>query len=44
MAQNFVSATEGLYHELAQDGDAKNYTKILAPAATKSEFLRCSFR
>ena len=35
----FVSAfTEGLYHELAQDVDAKMQAKILAPAATKSEF------
>lgn len=35
----FVSAfTEGLYHELAQDVDAKMQAKILAPAATKSGF------
>ena len=35
----FVSAfTEGLHHELAQDVDAKMQAKILAPAATKSEF------
>ena len=35
----FVSAfTEGLYHDLAQDVDAKMQAKILAPAATKSEF------
>ena len=35
----FVSAfTEGLYHELTQDADAKMQAKILAPAATKSEF------
>ena len=35
----FVSAfTEGLRHELAQDKDAKMQAKILAPAATKSEF------
>mgnify|MGYP000290836662 CR=1 FL=1 len=41
----FVSAfTEGLYHELAQDVDAKMQAKILAPAATKKRVLRCSFR
>ena len=35
----FVSAfTEGLSHELAQDKDAKMQAKVLAPAATKSEF------
>ena len=35
----FVSAfTEGLYHKLAQDTDANMQAKILAPAATKSEF------
>ena len=35
----FVSAfTEGLHHELAQDKDAKMQAKVLAPAATKSEF------
>ena len=35
----FVSAfSEGLYHELAQDEDAKMRVKLLAPAATKTEF------
>ena len=35
----FVSAfTEGLYRELAQDKEAKMQAKVLAPAATKSEF------
>ena len=35
----FVSAfTEGLHRELAQDKDAKMQAKVLAPAATKSEF------
>ena len=35
----FVSAfTEGLHHELAQDKEAKMQAKVLAPAATKSEF------
>ena len=35
----FVSAfTEGLSHELAQDKEAKMQAKVLAPAATKSEF------
>lgn len=35
----FVSAfTKGLSHELAQDKDAKMQAKVLAPAATKSEF------
>ena len=35
----FVSAfTEGLYYELAQDKEAKMQAKVLAPAATKSEF------
>ena len=35
----FVSAfTEGLRHELAQDKEAKMQAKVLAPAATKSEF------
>ena len=35
----FVSAfSEGLYHELAQDKQAKMQAKVLAPAATKTEF------
>ena len=35
----FVSAfSEGLYHELAQDKQAKLQAKVLAPAATKTEF------
>ena len=35
----FVSAfSEGLYHELAQDKQAKLQVKVLAPAATKTEF------
>ena len=35
----FVSAfTEGLSHELAQDKEVKMQAKVLAPAATKSEF------
>ena len=35
----FVSAfTEGLHRELAQDKEAKMQAKVLAPAATKSEF------
>lgn len=35
----FVSAfTEGLYHELAQNKNAKMQAKVLAPAATKTEF------
>ncbi len=35
----FVSAfSEGLYHELAQDKDAKMRVKLLAPTATKTEF------
>lgn len=35
----FVSAfTEGLHHELAQDKDAKMQAKVLAPAATRTEF------
>ena len=34
----FVSAfSEGLYHELAQDKQAKLQAKVLAPAATKTE-------
>ena len=36
----FVSAfTEGLHRELAQDKEAKMQAKVLAPAATKSEFF-----
>ena len=35
----FVSAfTEGLSHELAQDKEAKMQAKVLAPAATRTEF------
>ena len=35
----FVSAfTEGLHRELAQDKDAKMQAKVLAPAATRTEF------
>ena len=35
----FVSAfTEGLRHELAQDKEAKMQAKVLAPAATRTEF------
>ena len=35
----FVSAfTEGLHHELAQDKEAKMQAKVLAPAATRTEF------
>ena len=35
----YVSAfSEGLYHQLAQDSSAKMRVKILAPAATKTEF------
>ena len=35
----FVSAfTEGLHRELAQDKEAKMQAKVLAPAATKTEF------
>ncbi|MBR8465417.1 SDR family NAD(P)-dependent oxidoreductase [Campylobacter sp. faydin G-140] len=35
----YVSAfTEGLYHELKQDKNAKMTAKLLAPAATKTEF------
>ena len=35
----FVSAfTEGLHRELAQDKEAKMHAKVLAPAATRTEF------